>query len=1209
MIKQILTAILLVATCGAVQGQTMYGTAPSPGDAIAPSGGGNVVNVDMFTGTGSVGIPIYNYSIDGITCGVSLGYNAKGIKVDEVASSVGLGWHMFGGGSITRRVMGIEDEVTTPAKYSTTDHLEGYMVPGATLVDYDGTNAVDDKEKDVFYLDLCGRKVQLMFYYDGSTLKYHTYPDVNITVDLITKDWNTTTSTYSNIRSGVQNGTGLTEFDDILTFNVTDEKGNKFYFERGDYELKEYEFENDLLITNTGAYYPKSTGTYYATTKWDLVKVETFGGYEVTFEYESTAVDYVVSKLEVLEARQEVLDANGNIIEDPLKRKDVRWNGRKTHLSQVNYPNGKKLLFDLDKSNTLSGTINVARCDCKGDFRVKKITIEDEYDSNVANTLSFVFDYDYFSSPIANHAGGNVGDESDCSQITVSGNGFNFGAPDNTDAKEYWSKGLRLRLKEIRKLGADNSTTEDYYKFDYNMLTALPQRLSPQKDYYGYYNGGTVTPHKRANPAWPNNSSIQYHEFYTAIPFDANRTHPYTTSNIVPSANEDWGADRSYNFTNAKAFVLNKITNALSGEIDIEYTNYTLTNPSNQYYYKECYTSGSCSTINYVATDLEGTTVNDGLCVSKITFNNNYSTEHGSSIEYTYSGGVRFNRGGYTSYTAPFRIPNSSPLGYKTTYHNNFIGADDYYNGSNHGFSTVTKEVKGFNNQVLSKEKFYYSNLIYDDNGTSKTNMYRRTGADYHLCPSFLNKFRMGRLEKHEVYEYDRSTLTDEVVTEKINSFEELSYGNPDLLVTTTHYVGSNGYKIATTPVLGNTISRLASTESKAHRRNQSNSLVSTGSSLKTFEYDTHHNMSWEEWTDSKGEKYRRYYMYNYDYKPLYAPDPMPQSSTHPLYQMVGTEHLLSTGLWKMTGSNATDRSLISMSLTAPKYFNGQLRFPASFATSLSQPLAYNSVLPFSTVVDRSKAIDFSNYTSYGADLDMLKEITLYGTNNTVKESRLNNKDIYHASIADYKRNKKIATVSNAKYEDVAYNSFEVQEVDNAGNWTFNWSDRQYMPGIAMTGKYVYQLTYNSNTVESNTLSAKKYIISFWGKYSNGTATVELVDGSNNTTTVNCVSVNTVGDWELYTAEIEPALGDKVRLSNNDLNSEVFIDELRLYPKGASMTTWTYEPMFGVSSVCNESNYIVYYQYNTLGALEVVKDMRGNVRTKIEAVTQGADTN
>jgi YD repeat-containing protein len=60
------------------------------------------------------------------------------------------------------------------------------------------------------------------------------------------------------------------------------------------------------------------------------------------------------------------------------------------------------------------------------------------------------------------------------------------------------------------------------------------------------------------------------------------------------------------------------------------------------------------------------------------------------------------------------------------------------------------------------------------------------------------------------------------------------------------------------------------------------------------------------------------------------------------------------------------------------------------------------------------------------------------------------------------------------------------------------------------------------------------------------------------------------------------------------------IDELRVCPAGALMTTYTYDPLNGLTSQCDENNRITYYEYDTMGRLRDVKDQDGNVIKTID---------
>src|SRR5690606_10617599 len=146
------------------------------------------------------------------------------------------------------------------------------------------------------------------------------------------------------------------------------------------------------------------------------------------------------------------------------------------------------------------------------------------------------------------------------------------------------------------------------------------------------------------------------------------------------------------------------------GEISLSYQDYALTNPYCSYgtftppMGCNSYTASGCN----VDTAMEGEDVNDGLCIWKVSKFNGYSTEHNHYIKYTLDSGQRFNRGGYCWYPDPDN-------GGRPVYTNYFVGPFSFVNGSNHGFSQITAETYGFNNQKLSKSTSNFTNLIYHD--------------------------------------------------------------------------------------------------------------------------------------------------------------------------------------------------------------------------------------------------------------------------------------------------------------------------------------------------------------------------------------------------------------------------------------------------------------------------------------------------------------
>jgi YD repeat-containing protein len=55
----------------------------------------------------------------------------------------------------------------------------------------------------------------------------------------------------------------------------------------------------------------------------------------------------------------------------------------------------------------------------------------------------------------------------------------------------------------------------------------------------------------------------------------------------------------------------------------------------------------------------------------------------------------------------------------------------------------------------------------------------------------------------------------------------------------------------------------------------------------------------------------------------------------------------------------------------------------------------------------------------------------------------------------------------------------------------------------------------------------------------------------------------------------------------------VWIDELRLHPSESTMTTSTYEPLIGVTSMTDPTNRTRFYEYNNLGRLIRIRDQDG----------------
>jgi hypothetical protein len=111
MVKQILIISLLICTCKYGNSQDVPNfTPPSPESTSLAKF--IETPVSYYTGLPNVTIPIYTINEKGVSIPVSVNYHARGIKVEEIASRVGIGWALNYGGIITRQVRGSADEST-----------------------------------------------------------------------------------------------------------------------------------------------------------------------------------------------------------------------------------------------------------------------------------------------------------------------------------------------------------------------------------------------------------------------------------------------------------------------------------------------------------------------------------------------------------------------------------------------------------------------------------------------------------------------------------------------------------------------------------------------------------------------------------------------------------------------------------------------------------------------------------------------------------------------------------------------------------------------------------------------------------------------------------------------------------------------------------------------------------------------------------------
>jgi YD repeat-containing protein len=150
------------------------------------------------------------------------------------------------------------------------------------------------------------------------------------------------------------------------------------------------------------------------------------------------------------------------------------------------------------------------------------------------------------------------------------------------------------------------------------------------------------------------------------------------------------------------------------------------------------------------------------------------------------------------------------------------------------------------------------------------------------------------------------------------------------------------------------------------------------------------------------------------------------------------------------------------------------------------------------------------------------------------------------AAVWGYDQLLPIARVMNAEAKNVFHTSFE----DADGNMLAGKTGRK-----SRSGGYSKALSNLTNGT---------YVLSWWQK--NGSAW-EFQVNANISVTNGAYTINLAGQ----------------------------VDEVRFYPAGAQMTTYTYDPLIGITGECDTRNKASYYAYDGYGRLQHIRDQDNNI--------------
>jgi YD repeat-containing protein len=240
-----------------------------------------------------------------------------------------------------------------------------------------------------------------------------------------------------------------------------------------------------------------------------------------------------------------------------------------------------------------------------------------------------------------------------------------------------------------------------------------------------------------------------------------------------------------------------------------------------------------------------------------------------------------------------------------------------------------------------------------------------------------------------------------------------------------------------------------------------------------------------------------------------------------------------------------------------------------------------------------AKHLTFDSYDSKGNLLQYHKE-----------------NDIPVSYIWGYNNTYPTAKIDNAEYNECFYTSFE----EDPG--IYAWHPYTFDSNISKTGDVSLKsekLTSGENyfylpMLSINNSTSKTYKYSVWVYSTAVSADLycfhQDTDDSYLGTGWQAASKRTTtkNSWVLLEGEIVVPSNKKciyLRVDNNG-GGTVWFDELRLSPKDAQMSTYTYDPLIGMTSETDPNGKTTYYVYDTFGRLYQIKDQDDNILKQYE---------
>ncbi|MEN2401077.1 DUF5977 domain-containing protein [Flavobacterium sp. MC2016-06] len=389
------------------------------------------IPVSNTTGIPNISIPIYTIKLKDFEFPISMSYHSSGIRIEEIAGNVGLGWTLNSGGMIYNQVNDLDDYEAGSgfAGIANTIPQDRELDPTIELADQNNPTNPDyftalnltsegvDTQPDIYYYN-CGNLNGKFFYSKDGAANPMPYAPIKI----------------------VRNG--------YYSFIITDEKGTKYTFER----------ISETTTASTSIESPAYSSSYNETKSYSfhIVKIETVNNEIINFNYEDEKYSY--NDPSVFSSRTSTYvpsGMSGELIPGGLPlfvetetKNTIILKGKRLISITTNTSENIQFLYENCPRLDLPQTTTAANEVLNGGFALKEIKI-----NGGARNDSYVFEHGYFNLP----------NYTPCTNPGMS--------------SDYY----RLKLISLKK------NSDPAYQFKYNENIALPGRLDLSYDHWGYF--------------------------------------------------------------------------------------------------------------------------------------------------------------------------------------------------------------------------------------------------------------------------------------------------------------------------------------------------------------------------------------------------------------------------------------------------------------------------------------------------------------------------------------------------------------------------------------------------------------------------------------------------------------------------------------------------------------------------------------------------